>query len=95
MLHQNVYRNREKLGGVHGKFILIHVKQRISNLCRQGQSSLGYFARFVLRLFSLCKKEYIVKEDLDTRDRSTPKNVTLIVFIEPYYSLHISFEGHY
>ena len=59
------------------------------------KSSLGYFARFVLRLFSLCKKEYIVKEDLDTRDRSTPKNVTLIVLLEPYYSLHISSAGHY
>ena len=92
MVHQNVFRNREKLAGVHGKFILIHGKQRISNPCRQGQIK---FARFVLRLFSLCKKEYIVKEDLDTRDRSTPKNVTLIVLIEPYYSLHISFEGHY
>ena len=58
------------------------------------KSSLGYFTLFVLRLFSLCKKEYIVKEGLDTRDRSTPKNVTLIVLLEPYYSLHISFEGH-
>ena len=37
MVHQNVFRNREKLGGAHGKFILIHGNQRISNPCRQGQ----------------------------------------------------------
>jgi hypothetical protein len=95
MVHQNVCRNREKLATVHGKFILIHGKQRISNPVDRVKSNLGYFARFVLRLFSWCKNEYIVKEDLDTRDRSTPKNVTLIVLLEPYYSLHISFEGHY
>ena len=61
---------------------------------RGSQIPVDRVKSIVLRLFSLCKKEYIVKEDLDTRDRSTPKNVTLIVLLEPYYSLHISFEGH-
>ena len=90
MLHQNVYRNREKLA-VYMESLFWYTESRGSQIpVDRVKSSLGYLARFVLRLFSLCKKEYIVKEDLDTRDRSTPKNVTLIVLIEPYYSLHIS-----
>jgi hypothetical protein len=46
MVHQNVCRNREKLATVHGKFILLHGKQRISNPCRQGQIKFGIFCTF-------------------------------------------------